>query len=241
MDGDDGFGISAVFLIVTWTCARAEWSLKIPAVGVKLRNFGMSTNFLVTFLVKIAARKVSHFSSHTSLQTSVMLNQLRIKHYSHEVELTLFLPDDTTKGVAKHSFRLQPSINLHVPVTGVAEYSFRLQPSINLHVPVTGSAVLVPIVLPRKDEDSGIGPVQWSKLHIILAPTQNSNSGGLIQNHKRWSTTYTTTAHKNLLAAHSLTGCDPVSVFACIRNATGSQETRNCFQMCWILGILQYK
>ena len=43
-----------------------------------------------------------------------MLNQLRIKHYSHEVELTLFLPDDTTKGVAEHSFRLQPSINLHI-------------------------------------------------------------------------------------------------------------------------------
>ena len=120
----------------------------------------MSTNFLATFIVKIAARKVSHFSSHTSMQTIVMLNQLRIKHYSHEVELTLFLPDDTTKDVAEHSFRLQPSINSHIPVTGVAEHSFRLHPSINLHVPVTGSAVLVPIVLPRKDEDSGIGPVQ---------------------------------------------------------------------------------
>ena len=157
MDGDDGFGISAVFHIATWTCAWAEWSLKIPAVGVKLHNFGMSTNFLVTFRVKIAARKVPHFSSLTSLQTIVMLNQLRIKHYSHEVELTLFLPDDTTKGVAEHSFRLQPSINLHVPVTG--------------------SAVLVPIVLPRKDEDLGIGPVQWSKLHIILALTQNLKPG----------------------------------------------------------------
>ena len=126
--------------------------------------------------------KYPHFSSHTSMQTIVMLNQLRIKHYSHEVELTSFLPDDTTKGVAEHSLRLQPSINLHIPV-GVAEHSFRLQPSINLHVPVTGSAVLVPIVLPCKDEDSGIGPVQRSKLHIILAPTQNSNPGGRIQNH----------------------------------------------------------
>ena len=115
--------------------------------------------------MKIAARKVPHFSSHTSLQTIVMLNQLRIKHDSHEVELTLFLPDDTTKNVAEHSFRLQPSINLYVPVTG--------------------SAALLPIVLPRKDEGSGISPVQLLKLHIILALTQNSNPGGRIQNHKR--------------------------------------------------------
>ena len=68
MDGDGGFGISAVFHIATLTCARAEWSLKTTAVGGKLRNFGMSSNFLVTFLVKIVARKVPHFSSHTSLQ-----------------------------------------------------------------------------------------------------------------------------------------------------------------------------
>ena len=41
-------------------------------------------------------------------------------HYSHAVELTLFLlhiPDDATEGVAEHSSRLQPTINLHAPVT----------------------------------------------------------------------------------------------------------------------------
>ena len=41
--------------------------------------------------------------------------------------------------------------------------------------------------------------VQWSKPHSILAPTQDSNSGSRIQNHKRWPlhyhcTHYTTTA-----------------------------------------------
>ena len=35
-------------------------------------------------------------------------------------QLTLFvwhMPDDTTEGVAEHSSRLQPSINLHAPIT----------------------------------------------------------------------------------------------------------------------------
>ena len=68
----------------------------------------------------------------------------------------------------------------------MAEHSSRLQPSINLHAPVTSSAALVPNVLPRKDEGSGKGHVQWSKFHIILAPNQDSNPGGRIQNHKRW-------------------------------------------------------
>ena len=39
---------------------------------------------------------------------------------SHAIELTSFLwhmPDDATEGVAEHSSRLQPSINLHAPVT----------------------------------------------------------------------------------------------------------------------------
>ena len=49
------------------------------------------------------------------------------------------MPDDTTKGVAEHSSGLQPSINLHAPVTA------------SIHC----SAALVPNVLPRRDEDSG--------------------------------------------------------------------------------------
>ena len=39
---------------------------------------------------------------------------------SHAIELTLFMwhmPDDATEGVAEHSSRLQPSINVHAPVT----------------------------------------------------------------------------------------------------------------------------
>ena len=40
--------------------------------------------------------------------------------YSHAIKLTLFLwhmPADTIETVAEHSTRLQPSINLHAPVT----------------------------------------------------------------------------------------------------------------------------
>ena len=43
------------------------------------------------------------------------------------------MPDDAPEGVAKHSSRLQPSINLHAPVT----------------------AALVLKILPRRDEGSG--------------------------------------------------------------------------------------
>ena len=43
------------------------------------------------------------------------------------------MPDDTTEGLAEHSSRLQPSINLHDPVT----------------------AALVPNVIARRDEGSG--------------------------------------------------------------------------------------
>ena len=35
-----------------------------------------------------------------------------------------------------------------------------------------------------------VGPVQWSKPNSILAPTQDSNPGGRIQNHKRWPLHY---------------------------------------------------
>ena len=35
-----------------------------------------------------------------------------------------------------------------------------------------------------------VSPVQWSKPHSILAPTQDSNLGGQIQNHKQWPLHY---------------------------------------------------
>ena len=35
-----------------------------------------------------------------------------------------------------------------------------------------------------------VSPVQWSKPHSILSPTQDSNPSGRIQNHKRWPLHY---------------------------------------------------
>ena len=62
----------------------------------------------------------------------------RSSRQSHAIELTLFLwhmPDDAAEGVAEHSSRLQPSVNLHAPQ-------------------LLCSAALVPNVLPRRDEGS---------------------------------------------------------------------------------------
>ena len=36
----------------------------------------------------------------------------------------------------------------------------------------------------------GVSPAQWSKPYSILAPTQDSNPGGPIQNHKQWPLHY---------------------------------------------------
>ena len=65
---------------------------------------------------------------------------LRPSRRSHAIELTLFLwrmPGDATEGVAERTSKLQPSINLHAPVT-----TFMFSCS--------GTNVL-----PRKDEGSG--------------------------------------------------------------------------------------
>ena len=51
------------------------------------------------------------------------------------------------------------------------------------------SAALVPNVLPEGMK-ARVSPVQWSKPHSISAPTQDSNPGGRIQNHKRWPLHY---------------------------------------------------
>ena len=56
------------------------------------------------------------------------------------------------------------------------------------------SAALVPNVLLRRDE-GWVSPVQWSKPNSTLAPTQDSNPGGRIQNHKRWPLHYHCTAY----------------------------------------------
>ena len=45
---------------------------------------------------------------------------VRLSRWSHAIELTLFLcHTPASEGVAEHSSRLQPSINLHAPVTAL--------------------------------------------------------------------------------------------------------------------------
>ena len=41
------------------------------------------------------------------------------------------MPDDATEGVAEHSSRLQPSINLHAPVTAFIELNQSTRRSID--------------------------------------------------------------------------------------------------------------
>ena len=78
------------------------------------------------------------------------------------------MPDDATEGVAEHSSRLQRSINLHAQVT---TFMFTC----------SGAQCTTP-----NGWRLGSAPVQWSKPYSILAPTQDSDPGGRIQNHKRW-------------------------------------------------------
>ena len=68
------------------------------------------------------------------------------------------MPDDATEGVAKHSSRLQPSINLHVPVKA---FMFSC----------SGADVL-----PQREE-AQVSLVQSIEPHRILAPTRDLNQG----------------------------------------------------------------
>ena len=70
------------------------------------------------------------------------------------------MPDDATEGVAEHSFLGCNHQSTCMP---------QLQPLC--------SAALVPNVLPRRNEGSGIHPVQSIEPHRILAPTRDSNQG----------------------------------------------------------------
>ena len=87
---------------------------------------------------------------------------------------------------------LVSATNVTLPKINCSKFAqlFRLQPSFNLHAQLQPlySAALVPNVLPRRE--ARIRPVQWSKPHSISAPTQDSNLGGRIQNHKRWPLHY---------------------------------------------------
>ena len=44
-----------------------------------------------------------------------------------------------------------------------------------------------------------VGPVQWSKPNSKLSPTQDSNQGGRIQNHKRWPLHYHCTLDRSII------------------------------------------
>ena len=63
------------------------------------------------------------------------------------------MPDDATEGVAEHSSRLQPSINLHAPVTA---FMFSWSD-----------------VRSRRDEGSGQKALCSDR--SLIAPTQDSN------------------------------------------------------------------
>ena len=65
-------------------------------------------------------------------------------------------------------------------------------PSYSLYVQLLWYSMLYP-----KGMKARVSPVQWSKPYSISAPTQDSNPGERIQNHKRWH--YTTTAHRERL------------------------------------------
>ena len=90
------------------------------------------------------------------------------------------MPDYATEMVAEHSFRLQPSINLH---GSVSAFMFSGDSS-------TGA-------LPRMNENSGIPCAVILKPYSILAHTQDLTpvTGFVV----RRSEHYTTTANPNLI------------------------------------------
>ena len=89
----------------------------------------------------------------------------------HAVELTLFLwhmPED----VAEHSF-----VGCNHQSTCMPSYSLYVQ------------LLWYPMYYPEGMK-ARVSPVQWSKPYSILAPTQDSNPGGRIQNRKWWPLHY---------------------------------------------------
>ena len=61
-----------------------------------------------------------------------------------------------------------------------------------------------------------VSPVQWSKPHSILAPTQDPNPGGRIQSHKRWPLHYHCTLY--MVCSLSVSGLRPVCVLCQVAN-----------------------
>ena len=93
------------------------------------------------------------------------------------------MPDDAIEGVAEHSSRLQPSINLHAPITA---FMFSC----------SGTGVL-----PRRDKGSGkpcaIEP------HRILSPTRDLNQKPSGPQSRVVTSNHYTTTHHSVRAALS--------------------------------------
>ena len=53
-----------------------------------------------------------------------------------------------------------------------------------------------------------VSPVPWSKPYSILAPTQDSNPGGRIRNHKRWPLHYHWARHSSWIIFMKYSICD---------------------------------
>ena len=90
--------------------------------------------------------------------------------YSHAIELTLFL---------WHICQLIP-LKLWPNTAQGCNHQSVFMPQL-----LWCSAALVPMYYPGGMK-ARVRPLQWSKPYSLLAPTQGSNPGGLIQNHKRW-------------------------------------------------------
>ena len=73
-------------------------------------------------------------------------------------------------------------------------------PSYSLYVQL----LWYPMYYPRGMK-ARVSPVQWSKPHSILVPTQDSNPGGRIQNHKRWPLHYHCTAEPQISSCPTCT------------------------------------
>ena len=84
------------------------------------------------------------------------------------------MPADTTEIVAEHSTRLQPSINLHAPVTAFMLIQLLWYPNNPMYYPGGMKA--------------RVSPVQWIDRSLIeYCPHSGfAPAGDRIQNHKQW-------------------------------------------------------
>ena len=92
----------------------------------------------------------------------------------------------------RHCMQLELTFISVAYAEGVAEHSFlgcnhqsTCMPSHSLYVQLLWYSIYYPGGMKTR-----MCPVQWLEPHNILVPTQDSNPGGRIQNHKRWPLHY---------------------------------------------------